>query len=450
MLKLTLKKRPLNNFAFNKVSKAFLYYDNISLERNLNFVMNLGHNNVSSQLKSNIGMLKLSKSYFHFLLRMNMKRLFRQLLKSLEKGKIDILNHILEPKLKMCLYRDISLFSKMNYNIKLSNQNEPIYIKLINIYELENLNTDRDLNGYYKDYNMEYKSKNRISIFKANQNNILKLKNKKDLDKEKELFYKSEFKEMALKKLKYEAEIEYNIDYVQKKLGKNTNNAKEVNHITNFLETLKKVEKDTSESGKLIYEKYKDYFIEREEFIEKKVNSTDLFEFFVLNMTDKYQSMFNSNVDKKKGFFGSIIDWFKKVWISKVLNYSKKVSADKILYIYDVEITSKMRIDILDEKGNNILDSVYNYTNQMKSVNSVVGSNSEHINYDTGIYNFKIPEVLWNIGHKEYHQRNLIRFEFEKKRRFQNVWKNPYKSMIITDIDLVMKGNKHFKFEEDI
>jgi len=435
--------------SFTKLSKAFLYYDNTSIDRNLNFVMNLGYNNASTYLKSNISFIKLTRSYFHFLLKIHMRRLYKQLLKSIETSKIEVLDQILEKDLKLQLYRDISLFSNKNYKIRIVNTKEPIYLKFINIYELENINVDRDLNGNYKDYIMEYKSKNRISVGKAQQNNIFKIKSKKDIEKEREAFLKSEFNDIALKKLKFEAEMDYNMDYAQKKLGKNIKNEKEINHISNLLDTLKKLENDDSEGAKMVYEKYKDYYMGKSDFIDKKVNSTDLFEFFVFNMKDQYQSLFGSVVDKKTGMIGNIIRWFKKQWILRVMKYSKKVSADKLLYVYDVEVTSKMRIDILDENGDNILDSQYDYSTQMKAVNNSF-NNSDNLNYDTGIYNFKTPEVLWNIQNKEYHQRHVIRFEFEKKRRFQNLWKSPYKNMIISDIDLVMKGNKHFKFDDEL
>ncbi len=107
-----------------------------------------------------------------------------------------------------------------------------------------------------------------------------------------------------------------------------------------------------------------------------------------------------------------------------------------------------MRINILDENNKNILDSVYDYSNNMIAANSTYNRSSDNINFDTGIYNLKLPGVLWDYKNNEFHQRHVIRFEFEKKKRFKNWFKNPYKSLLITDIDLAMKRNKHFKFDE--
>jgi hypothetical protein len=109
-----------------------------------------------------------------------------------------------------------------------------------------------------------------------------------------------------------------------------------------------------------------------------------------------------------------------------------------------------MRLEILDKEGKNILESEYNYINKMKSGKNLKNADDydqDVIGYDTSIYKFNIPDRKWNYNNNEYMQTHLLRFEFEvKKNNIRNIFRDSYNTLLITDIDLSLKGNKHFKF----
>ena len=108
-----------------------------------------------------------------------------------------------------------------------------------------------------------------------------------------------------------------------------------------------------------------------------------------------------------------------------------------------------MRLEIKNENNENVLDSKYNYRNRIKRQLNLIQNNTDYLNYDTGVYKFSVPDKKWDYNHEEFMQTHLIRFEFEKTNTLRSIFRKPYDTLVITDIDLSLKGNKHFKFSKN-
>jgi hypothetical protein len=108
-----------------------------------------------------------------------------------------------------------------------------------------------------------------------------------------------------------------------------------------------------------------------------------------------------------------------------------------------------MRIELINKDGENVLEKDYNYSQAIKSsLNFIFQENNEVAEYDTSLYKLKPSSHIWDITSPEYLQRHIIRFEYERKSMVQFMLKNPLNKMKITDIDIALKGNKHFNFDK--
>jgi hypothetical protein len=424
--------------------KRTLYYDNLNVIRNVDFVLNLGMNNIPNSVGANINFFKLLKFFSKRKFINNVKEYYKKLLFGIVNNDLKTFEAILEPNLRYVLYKDLAKFSK--YKIKIKNENEPIFVKILNIYELQNVNLDRELNGHLKDYEIKYKGKNKLVLSKIDPNANVDRRALEEIEKERDIFEKSDFKTLALNHLKDSALLEFNLNFAKNKLGNNSNE-KNLEYISSLIENLQKSEKEESIYTHELKKEFGDYYSERDKFVDSKLKQTDLYEYFRNNFPSNYNKLFTVAKSKQLGMYRMLMTNMRKYLLEINREKSKKVSSYKTLYIIDVEIITKMHLEITDKNDKNILDSVYNYSNIMKNNNNVISNNNEYLDYDTSIYKFKLPSSKWNLDDQNYMQSHLLRFEFEKKNIFQNVLKNVYKSMMITDIDLALKGNKHFSFD---
>jgi hypothetical protein len=321
--------------------------------------------------------------------------------------------------------------TQKGYNFQLKNSNEEIFLKILSYYELENINIDRSKNGDINNYYLDYIGKNRIVLLKEKKND--EFKTYPEIQKERKIFEKSEYKQTTLNKLTEELENKFNLEYARSKVGKIAGD-KEIEYIANIIESLNKEHQDDPYI-KNLKEEFSDYFTNKEKYIKTNLSQTDLYLYFKEKSPGVYKRLFNTKPSILKSFIKSFRNYFK----------GKRNFSNKKLCVIDVEIISKMRLDVIDNNGNNLLEKEYSYSRLMK--NSGIKAKEEYLNYDTSIYEFKLPDHKWDINNKEFIQSHVIRFEFEKKGFFNNLIKNPYKNMLITDIDLALKGNKHFSFD---
>jgi hypothetical protein len=377
----------------------------------------------------------------------------RRLIKNIRSSYVNLLkgiceedpsykfNKVLEPKLKYIVYNDILKYKKLNYNFSIVNLNEPVFLKLINRYELQNVNIDRDFNGYFEDYTVKYKSSGKVELEKIDYT-INDRRSAEEIEKDREIFEKSDFKDLALSHLRDSALIEYNTKYVKKYMG-NNKTEQNLDFVSELIENLQKSEKDESLYSQELKKQFSGYYSEKDKFITEKINSTDLYEYFQNNFPSHYNKLYSAVRSKDLGIARTLMTSLRKSLFDKLAHRSKKISADKTLIVLDIEVISKMRLNIENPNKENILDSKYNYSNIMKNSRSII--NNEFLDYDTSIYNFNLPESKWNLDNKGYTQSHLIRVEYEQKNKFRNLFKDNYDTLKITDIDLTLKGNKHFQ-----
>ena len=81
--------------------KRFIYYDNLDSNRNIDFVFNLGYNDLTTKVKSNLGFMKLTKYLFKKQLLNRIRHYYKHLIFSIEEGEIQIFDEILEKNLKI-------------------------------------------------------------------------------------------------------------------------------------------------------------------------------------------------------------------------------------------------------------------------------------------------------------------------------------------------------------
>lgn len=430
---------------FYKLRRCSLYYDNVNAERNIDFVLNLGMNRVPDKISSNLNIFTL----FKFLLKRKfiglMKRNYREMLKSMASLDTSGIDRTAEPRLKYVIYSDLVKLSKKGFHVKVVNESAQIYLKILNVYELQNVNVDRDFNGDLDDYEIKYKGKSKIILSKADPNITRDRRSLEEIEKDREIFEGSDFKDLSLNRLRENALMEFNVNYAKVKMGKNQNE-QNLEYISNLIDNLNKSEKEDNPYSAELKNEFKDYYSARDKHIMDRVNSTDLYEYFRINFPSHYNKLFSAVKSKNIGIARTLMTSLRKHWLDRFSERSKTIAHDKTLYVVDVEMVSQMRLDILDKEGRNVLETVYNYSNVMKSSSNMVSNNNELLDYDTSIYKFTIPESKWNTSDRNYMQTHLVRFEFEKKTKFKNILKSSYDTLMITDIDLALKGNKHFNF----
>jgi hypothetical protein len=353
------------------------------------------------------------------------------MLKSIESGNTEQINKIVEQKLRGILYSDLSRFSKKDYQINLVNQSAPIYFKFLNFYELENINLNREANKDLSEHKLQY-NKHRISI--SNENTNSDLKSAYDIIKEREVFNKSEYRQMAEQRFKEDLNIQFNVQYARNKVGVNASD-KEIEYIANIIENLNSNNDDAY--IKHLKEEFSDYFYEKQKYLKEK-SEGDLYQYFTEKFPGSYRKLFDKKESSFKRFTKSLKSSFKNIFGRR----NNKLSKGKTLYVFDVEVLSEMRIEIIDKDSINVLESEYNYSNAIRK--NMIAIKENNLNYDTSVYSFKLPEYKWNMKNKNYIQSHIIRFEYEKKNFSLNFFNNLYKNMTITDIDLALKGNNHF------
>jgi hypothetical protein len=385
-----------------------------------------------------------------------MRHYYKHLLESIEKGEIQIFEEILEKNLQFCLYSDLKKMYEKNYSIKLLNPKEPIFLKILSINEMPNVNVDRDKNPEINEKDIIYSLSGGGNKIYINQNdpdfeNKLQGKTYIDITREKEVFNKSEFKNLTYDHLKREAKYLYGIEYAKNKMGSKFNE-KNIQQISNLIEQLENSVKNDDPYAIEIKNQFADYHLGRQSFIDDKLKTTDLYEYFKLNLPshfNQFLDQYESNMSLIQRLLYNIRKRFNKKYSSR----SKQISSNKTLIVIDVEFTSKMRLEILDENENNILESVYSYKDRIKrKLNDTHFKNSLENNeskYDSNIYKLNTPDRKWNYLNPDFMQSHIFRFEFEKKNKFRNIFRHPYNSLLITDIDLCLKGNKHFKFNKN-
>jgi hypothetical protein len=420
-----------------RIKKNNIYFDNTTTSRNLDFIFNIGYNTIPDTIKTNIGITKMFKLVGNRNLSKHIKKNYNDLLQAIVNCDKEIFDKLLEPKLKVVLYRDLARLGEDGYSFKIVNPSQPMYLKYIGYYELEGVELDRDKNGSIEDFQFNYKGKNRIVVSKGKGDNPYEAKTYPEIQKERSVFEKSECRDRAYNGLCDELSNQYNFEYAKKKVGKNAG-AKEIEYIASIIENLNKDDKGDPYI-KNLKEEFRDYFELRDKYIQDHVSNTDLYLYFKSKYPGQYKKLF----DVKKGLVVSMIRGFRNRFRDMFGN--KRPLTSKKLCVIDVEIVSKMRLDITNTTTN-ILES-YDYTRLMKNYRLLDKRNNEYLNYDTSMYNFKLPESKWDIMNKEFTQSHILRFEFEKRSFFSNLIKNPYKKMIITDIDLVLNGNKHFTYD---
>lgn len=429
--------------SFYKISVKRIYYDIKRNFRNLEFCFNLGQNNIANEIKSNVGLVELVKNYFNRKLTNSIKKTYKNLLIAISEGNIQYLNKHLESKLKNLLIYDLSNITKKGYNIELLNQDSEIFVRYINIFKLHNVNVKRDKNDSLEDYEILQIGKNSVIFQKIDKNQRLKeFKSENKLAKEEELFMKSNYRETALNHLKENLVNEYNIEYSKKNLKSNSNED-EIEKFGGLISSLQMAERDPNDPfSKQIKEDFKDYFENKRKFIENGLKNTNLFNYFRQNLPSQYKDLTQNQM--KEPFFVSISKFFRKKWVD--ITYSSALmSSKKILYVIDVEISTKMRLNIKNQKEENILNSEA-FSEEINTVNDSLADEEE---YDPAYKlnnsnKSSLQKQTSDPNSKEFIQKHLIRFEFEKTAKFHNIFKNYLKDIQITDIDLAMKGNRHF------
>jgi hypothetical protein len=414
-------------------------------------MFNLGYNDVSTKIKPNIGFFKLTKFLMKRKLMYLIRHYYKHLIQSIEKGEVQIFDEILEKNLKYALYLDLTRLTGEGYTFRVVNDKEPIFIKILNIFELDNVSINREDNPEVSEYDLEYSRDG--SVIYLNQYDPmeeLKLEGRSftEIQKEKEAFEKSEYKEITYRKLYEEAKVSYAMDYLKTKLGSQISE-KNAEYISNLIQQLEKKEKKYDPYSMELKSQFADYYTNKEKHIEEKLKKTDLYDYFRMTMPSHYDSFLQLH-KVKKGFVKRFINSIRQRYYRNYIHKSKRISKEKTLFVMDVEVTSKMRLEVVDREGNNVLESQYNYMRRMKrnlgGGSKFLNNNTELLDYDTSIYNFSVPERKWNFNDKDFMQSHILRIEFEQKNKFQNIFKKPYNNMLITDIDFSLKGNKHFKF----
>ena len=142
------------NNTFIKLSKKNLYYDigkintsnkntnfskGNSHTRNLDFVFNLGYNNLSDLIETNIPFSKMFWFLRNKKLINKIKTNYFDLIEAIEFGDIEALDEILEQNIKYCLYNDLTKYNKNKYTFKILNKSSPLDIKFLAFNELFNI-----------------------------------------------------------------------------------------------------------------------------------------------------------------------------------------------------------------------------------------------------------------------------------------------------------------------
>lgn len=458
-------KSSLGNIFF-KIPRRNLYYDNGKANnlgknenmnftnslytRNLDFVFNLGYNNISELVESNIPLLKMFSLTKDKKLIEKINEHYIDLLEALELGDISVLDEVLEKNLKFVLFNDIVKYSRKNFTFKIINKSSPIEIRFLAFNELYNIEIEREKNFISEDYVMAPFKKNKFIL--ANENTYKPKDNKTilEIEDERKAFEKSDFKTISYNHFVNGLNEQFKVEYCKLKLKPNASDD-DLQYFVSLMNSLEKTESKTDQYSMHLKNEFADYYILRDKFIKEKKEKVDLYLHFKENMPNQYKHFFENNANKS--FFRNKIKTLKNNWFNKIITQRRQVFGKKSIQVIDVEITSKFRLEILDSDGKNVLNTKFNYYDIFKSASNEKAKNDcdnssdpfKDLDYDKN-YIFEIPEWKWNFNNDSYVQKHVLRIEFEKLNKRLFTSRNLYKTMKITDIDLALNGNRHVKW----
>lgn len=444
--------RTKRTISLMQIQRKNLYYDNVKAERNIDFIFNLGYNRIPSNIPSNLDILKTIRFFTRQLLIRTMRRNYRELLTSIESADTKKLDMLLESRISRVLYKDLLSFTDKGYTLHVINKGAPVFIKILNIYEFTNVKLNRDLNEDVDGYELKFRGKNKL-VFKNLKLQPMMAINKKtreETETERTLFEQSEEYKLCLSNMKLEAEFEFNLKYIYDKVGKSPTESS-LQYFENLVSSLKQIESEDSLTAQEYKKEFKDYYVERDKFINNKINNSEVFSFFKEKMPSNYAKLFNRKGPKTKGsLFKAFLIKIKDKINMKFSDFSRKFSRNyNKLFVFDVEVASKTRLEIKNKEGENVLEKDYNYSESIKSsLNFIFKEDNNVYEYDTSLYKLKPNDHIFDINHPEFLQRHVIRFEFERKSMVQFMLRNPLDKMKITDIDIALKGNKHFNLDK--
>jgi hypothetical protein len=445
-----------DNISIFKIQRKHLYYDtrtsvndnskilglNNIFTRNIDFVFNLGYNTLSELIETNISLFRMFSLIRNKKLNDNIKNHYIDLLEAIEIADVNVLDEILEKNFKFVLYNDLVKYSKKNYSIKIKNKKSPIDIRFLAFNELYNIEIDREKNLITDDFVIAPFRRNKFILANENTYKIKETKTVDEIEIEKKIFEKSDFKTIAYNHFTNGLRDRFKVEYCRKKLKQSATDD-DIQYLVSIMSSLDKTEFNNDQYSIHIKNEFADYYTMRDKFIKEKKDNIDLYLYFKENMPNQYKTFFERN--SNKSFFKNIIVKIKKGLFDKVINPRKYIFGKKSIQVIDVEISSKMRIEIFDENGQNIQYSKFNYGESFdnKSKDNKI---DENINgdYDKN-YIFDIPKWKWDLNHEDFIQKHLLRIEFEKLNKKLFTSRNVYKTLKITDIDLGLNGNKHYR-----
>lgn len=422
--------------------RKFIYFDSSEIERNLPFAFNLGYNKIPLMVKSNIGPIKNFQLATNGKLVSNIKDYYKTLLTSLEGNEIENMEEILEQSLKYSLYQDMKDLIEKQFTVRVINPDSPLTVKFLSYYELGNVSLDRNSNGEIDESQFNYDNNFMISIVKKKQDNVYS----PEVERERKFFEQSHMKELALNNFTCHLNNEYNKIFSRKILGNNAKQ-KDITHVANLIQKLNNNE-ENNENDQFVQEfkrEFSNYYKEKQRFIEEKTKTEDLYLYFKTNMPSHHTKMMKA-YKSTQSLFKSFVNLIRKKFVR-----AKRTKIDKKTIVIDVEIKSKMRLEIQDLKGNNVLNTVYNYNKLVhKKLNESFKSDPAQNGYDSA-YRLKPSDERWNVDNLNFTQSHLLRFEYEQQTRspIRSLFSNPLKTLLITDIDMALKGNRHFKFKKE-
>lgn len=441
------------NISFYKIHKRNLYYEtgflsdknkesnnskaNDSFTRNLDFVFNLGYNSLSEIIENNIPITKMFSLIRNKKLINHIKNHYIDLLEAIQFADVKVLDEILEKNLKYVLYNDLIKYSQKNYSFKILNKDAPIEIRFLAFNELYNIEIDREKNIITKDYVIAPFKKNKFILANENTYKPKERKTVYEIETERKIFENSDFKMITFNHYQNGLNDKFKVEYLKMKLKPNASD-EDVQYLISLMGSLDKVEFKNDQYSIHLKNEFADYYTSRDKFLRENKDKIDLYVHFKENMPSQYKTFFEKN--SNKSIIRNMISGIKRALFDKIINPRKYVFGKKSVQVIDVEISSKMRIEIYDENGENILNSKFLYSEGFKNKNE----NSNNNDYDKN-YIFNVPKWKWDFNDEDYFEKHLFRIEFEKLNKKLFTSRNVYKSIKITDIDLTLKGNRHYR-----
>ena len=405
-----------------KVQKRQFYYSTDKF-RNVDMAFNLGYNEIAVSHKSNLN--PVAKRLFVINNRViinQIKNIYHMLLEALENNDIKYLEALFDEKLYYIILRDMSKYrSKLIFVNKHTKNNllQKVNITPLNYFELFNVNIDRKLNknllsvninktqAYFdKQLNINYSTLSEdiqissvlgkeLGINKENSN----LNNIFNSEKSKEI------RERIENKLKSRLENEYLFIYLTKQLGSKPNDAQIKQFKALKEESISLKVKGYNYNKSMLNNASNDeiafinYFRDESKYIEEQSKSISLIDFYNCVFPEEFANFKESN----QNYF----------------NYNfKNRQSDNCVIVLDVLIESTRRIKFQTDENKQSLGEV-EITN-------------DFVNKD------EIDETREN-----FIQKHVFRVEYYKPSFAIKFFNQPIK-LKVTDIDMILEGNKHF------